>query len=229
MLASVHPPAEGFELDSTLPASSTATHSDALGQETPVRARPPSIDWAAHAPAEGSAFTNAYPRPSTATQGPPGAHASAFNDWPESIAEAPHDGLAAVGSVVLNASPWRSTARHSDSDGQASELGVLPGSKLAGADQPSEGAPCAGSEDAPRASITVNTASSVLAIGPTEGRLESPMDCKPERGLGVAVSRDGAAGPLVGVALTAGGAVRSPARMSARPAPAGLARCRRAP
>lgn len=106
MLAIVQPPDPGLALLSTSPDLSTATHSDAVGHETPVSALPASIDAAEdHVDAPNPRLTNASPLPSTATQGPPGAHETALKDSPWSISAVLHDGSKAVGSDVLSASP----------------------------------------------------------------------------------------------------------------------------
>lgn len=189
MFANVQSPDLGSPLLSTLPASSTATHSDASGQETPVMARPPSIGSGDHAAVPGSRFTNAYPRPSTATQRPFAAHETAFRDWPGSIAAVLHDGAAAVGSRVLRASPCWSTATHSDSDAHETAVGTLPESNAAGADHPSEAAACAGSGAAARQRRAINADSRALAARLMVGGWMFSMDCKPGNGIGVAVRR----------------------------------------
>jgi hypothetical protein len=76
-----------------------------------------------------------------------------------------HDGAAAVGSDVLKAFPWLSTATQRNSDVQDTALGALPASNVAGADQLSDGAPWAedGPSDAPNASTAARVASIVRA------------------------------------------------------------------
>lgn len=169
MLASDQPPESGLALLSALPASSTATHSDAVGQETPVSVRPPSIDCAAHEAPGGAGFTNAYPPLPTATQAPPGAQLTAFNGPPGVRAVALQERVGAVGFEVASACSPRSTATQSASDEQETELGVLPLSKAAGSLQLSVGAAPAGAGETPSTSAASSAASAVLAIDPTEG------------------------------------------------------------
>jgi hypothetical protein len=152
------------------PSSLTATQSDALGHDTPVSALPASgVDAEDHLDALAPVLTKASPRPSTATHGPPGAHETAFKDWPGSIAAVLHDGEAAVGSDVLSASPLWSAATHSDSEAQETPLGVPAESNALATDHVRGGAACAaeGARTAPSrsASTTATTRCSSPRIG----------------------------------------------------------------
>jgi hypothetical protein len=85
LLTSFHTPDFGSVLASTSPPSSTATHSDALGQETPVSTPPWVLTGEDQTtPPPATLPTTASPRPSTATQGPPDAHETALGVPPES-------------------------------------------------------------------------------------------------------------------------------------------------
>jgi hypothetical protein len=126
LLASVQPPLAGLVLVNTLPASSTATHSEALGQETPVSPPPPGTEDGDQVAALGPTLANTLPALSTTTQRPPGAQETAFSEWPGSLNVALQVGLGLVGLEVLNPAPWWFTATHSDSEAHETAVGVPP-------------------------------------------------------------------------------------------------------
>ena len=159
----------GFVLLSTLPDASTATHSEAVGQETPVSARASSIDPGGedHVRVLVPALTNTCPRPSTAKQGPPWAHETALRGSAESMSASVHDGRDDAGSIVPNACPLRSTATHSVSEAHDTALGVPLESNAVAADQLSGAAASAdvGASDAARPSSDAARASTAIRLG----------------------------------------------------------------
>src|ERR1700722_6253422 len=106
MLAVLQPSLPGLGLVDMSPASSTATHSEALAHETPVSGLPSSIGTAGdQADAPEPLPTSASPRSSTAMQGPLATHETASNSLPSSLATTLHDGCEAVGLGVLRTLP----------------------------------------------------------------------------------------------------------------------------
>jgi hypothetical protein len=119
------------------PASSTATHSEIDGHDTPARLAGHDVGWpqlsvalsmcaALHVPAPpvGLVETTAFPALSTATQSDADGHEIPVKMLvPSMLVGALHVGDAAVGSLVSTTFPRLSTAAHNDVDAHDTAIG----------------------------------------------------------------------------------------------------------